>query len=280
MIWLIQKLKKVITLFVNCFGIVGCIWKSFLRLPKSGIRPTDVIRLTPSFLRPCTFYSSDGMFSVALYRLSMIHVNTTIIIHQSKSTEMKTKVLFHMALLLIFGNCATTKTHPPILKDYTLGEKWIWKWERVVEGEVRAQGEDMQEVVNYRGTLGLWNGVDTVQISNTLHQEQGSTPFRNWPLQVGKKWKYESEWENNEGTTGKTSQDVEITAFEELHVVAGTFKAYQIEYKGIVTNSRGFKGEMTDIWWYSPELKTYIKHVNDDGYGLYTNELTSYSKAD
>ena len=193
---------------------------------------------------------------------------------------MKTKVLFYMALLLIFGNCATTKTNPPILKDYTLGEKWIWKWERVVEGEVRAQGEDIQEVVNYNGTLGLWNGIDTLQISKTIHQEQSDTPFRNWPLEVGKKWKYESEWENNEGTTGKTSQDAEIVAFEELKVVAGTFKAYKIEYKGIVANSRGFKGEMNDIWWYSPELKTYIKHVNDDGYGLYTNELTSYSKAD
>ncbi|MEQ5791958.1 hypothetical protein J4E06_12890 [Muricauda sp. NFXS6] len=187
-------------------------------------------------------------------------------------------VTLYFALLLIFSNCASTKTNEPTLKDYTIGEKWTWKWERAVEGEVRAQGEDIQEVVNHNGTLGLWNGVDTVQISKTTNQKQGSTPFRNWPLQVGKKWKYESEWENNEGTTGKTSQDAEIVSFEELNVEAGTFKAYKIEYKGIVTNSRGFKGEMTDIWWYSPALKTYIKHVNMDGYGVYVNELTSYSK--
>ncbi|MCB0373233.1 MAG: hypothetical protein KDD31_09515, partial [Muricauda sp.] len=141
----------------------------------------------------------------------------------------------------------------------------------------RAQGEDIQEVVYYNGTLGLWNGMDTVQIPATVDQKQSKTPFRNWPLQVGKKWKYVSEWENNEGTTGKTSQDVEVVSFEELSVMAGTFKAYKIEYKGIVTNSRGFKGEMTDIWWYAPALKTYIKHANYDGYGEYTNELTSYS---
>ena len=187
-------------------------------------------------------------------------------------------VILYFALLLIFSNCASTKTNEPTLKDYTIGEKWTWKWERSVEGEVRAQGEDIQEVVDYNGTLGLWNGVDTVQISKTTNQKQSSTPFRNWPLQVGKKWKYESEWENNEGTTGKTSQDAEIVSFEELNVEAGKFKAYKIEYKGIVTNSRGFKGEMTDIWWYSPALKTYIKHVNKDGYGVYVNELTSYSK--
>lgn len=190
---------------------------------------------------------------------------------------MTNKVIIPITFLLIFTCCASLSTQEPTLNDYQLGEKWVWKWERKVEGEVRAEGEDLQEVVDYNGTLGLWNGMDTVQIPAKAAPDPGKTPFRNWPLQVGKKWKYESEWENNEGTTGKTSQDAEIVSFENMNVVAGTFKAYKIVYKGIVTNSRGFKGEMTDIWWYAPELKTYIKHVNEDGYGVYTNELTSYS---
>ena len=190
---------------------------------------------------------------------------------------MTNKALFPLTLLLILTGCMSSQTAEPVLDDYQIGEKWVWEWKRTVEGEVRAQGEDIQEVVYYNGTLGLWNGMDTVQIPATVDQKQSKTPFRNWPLQVGKKWKYVSEWENNEGTTGKTSQDVEVVSFEELSVMAGTFKAYKIEYKGIVTNSRGFKGEMTDIWWYAPALKTYIKHANYDGYGEYTNELTSYS---
>ncbi|MHA7831740.1 MAG: hypothetical protein ACX93O_11625 [Flagellimonas sp.] len=193
---------------------------------------------------------------------------------------MRKSVMISLTLVVMLASCASTKTNEPIVKDYQMGEKWTWKWERKVEGERRAEGEDIQEVVKYNGTLGLWNGADTLEIPIAANKNQSSTPFRNWPLQVGKKWKYESEWANNEGTTGKTSQDVEIVSFEELHVEAGKFMAYKIEYKGIVTNSRGFKGEMTDIWWYSPALKTYIKHINDDGYGLYTNELTSYSKAE
>lgn len=180
-------------------------------------------------------------------------------------------------MALVLTGCGTTKTNQPSLNDYTIGEKWVWKWERTVDGAVRAAGEDIQEVVDYNGVLGFWNGIDTVQVSTTLGQEESSTPFRSWPLYVGKKWKFVSEWENNEGTTGKTSQDVEIVSWEELKVAAGTFMAYRIEYKGIVTNSRGFKGEMTDTWWYSPDLKTYILHVNEDGYGLYTNELIRYS---
>jgi hypothetical protein len=189
------------------------------------------------------------------------------------------KVLFLLPVVLIFMGCSTSTTNEPTLNDYKIGEKWVWNWKRTVEGEVRAEGEDIQEVVDYNGVLGFWNGVDTVRISAFLNQEQSSTPFRDWPLFVGKKWKYESEWENNEGTKGKTSQDAEVVSFEELNVAAGNFMAYKIEYKGIVTNSRGYKGEMSDTWWYAPELKTYIKHVNDDGYGVYTNELTHYSKA-
>ncbi|WP_461630632.1 hypothetical protein [Labilibaculum euxinus] len=190
------------------------------------------------------------------------------------------KVIFQItALLLLLVSCSPSTTNKPSLNDYQSGEKWVWNWKRTVEGEVRAQGEDLQEVVDYNGVLGLWNGVDTVRISTTLDQKQSNTPFRSWPLFVGKKWKYESEWENDEGTKGKTSQDVEVVSFEELNVEAGNFMAYKIEYKGMVTNSRGYKGEMSDMWWYSPELKTYIKHVNNDGYGVYVNELIHYSKA-
>lgn len=161
------------------------------------------------------------------------------------------KVLFLLTAILIFTGCTSSLTNKPKLNDYKIGEKWIWKWSRSVDEEVRAEGEDMQEVVEYNGTLGFWNGVDTVSISSTLEQNQSSTPFRDWPIYVGKKWKYESKWENNEGTKGKTSQDVEVVSWEDVIVKAGKFMAYKIEYSGLVTNSRGFKGEMSDTWWYS-----------------------------
>ena len=187
---------------------------------------------------------------------------------------MTKKIFVYVTIWIALSSCASLRTQQPTVNDYRIGEKWTWKWSRTVDGEVKAEGEDIQEVVGYNGVLGIWNGVDTVPISTILGPEQDSTPFRDWPLYVGKKWKYESEWENNEGTKGKTSQDVEIVSFEELNVLAGKFMAYRIEYKGIVTNSRGFKGEMSDTWWYSPDIKNYIKHVNNDGYGVYTNELT------
>lgn len=193
--------------------------------------------------------------------------------------KMTKKVMLQfVAVLLLCYSCSNEATEHPEKEDYKLGEKWVWKWSRAVDGEVRASGQDIQEVVQYKGDLGIWNGMDTIPIATFLDVKPGETPFRDWPLFVGKKWKYESEWENNEGTKGKTSQNVEVVAFEEVQVDAGSFMAYKIAYSGLVTNSRGFKGEMIDTWYYAPELKTYVKHINKDGYGIYTNELISYKK--
>ncbi|WP_304236557.1 hypothetical protein [Jiulongibacter sediminis] len=190
---------------------------------------------------------------------------------------MKKQILLVCTLFAGLYACTPETTEQPLAHDYQTGEKWTWKWNRSVDGEVKAEGEDLQEVLDQNGRPVLWNGLDTLQIPSEYIRDENSTPFRSWPLFVGKTWVYESEWENNEGTKGKTRQDVEVVAFEDIEVAAGTFKAYKIEYKGLVTNSRGFQGEMSDTWWYAPALKTYVLHLNDDGYGLYRNELISYT---
>ena len=192
---------------------------------------------------------------------------------------MTKKIFVYMTILISLSSCASLTTQQPTVNDFRIGEKWTWKWSRTVEGEVKAEGVDLLEIVGYNGGLGFWNGVDTVQVWDALVQKKSATPFRDWPLKVGKKWKFEDKWENNEGTTGTTSQEVEVVSFGEITVAAGKFMAFKIEYRGTVVNSRGFNGKMNDDWWYAPALKTYVKHVNDDNYGLYVNELIDYASA-
>ena len=195
---------------------------------------------------------------------------------------MKKKAIFQLITVLLFlASCKPSPTHQPTLNDYAVGEKWTWKWESSVDGEVRGKGEDIREVVDYNGILGLWNGFDTLQISQVLNKDKSSAPFRDWPLEVGKKWKYESEWTNESGEKGITSQDVEIIAFEELKVIAGTFMTYKIEYDGFIENyEAGGKGKVKDVFWYCPGLKTNVKHVQQGGNGfLYTSELIGYTGA-
>ncbi|MCG8383995.1 MAG: hypothetical protein MJA30_00510, partial [Cytophagales bacterium] len=79
---------------------------------------------------------------------------------------MKKKAIFQLITILLFlASCKPSPTNQPTLNDYNVGEKWTWKWESSVDGEVRGEGEDIREVVDYNGVLGLWNGFDTLQIS-------------------------------------------------------------------------------------------------------------------
>lgn len=197
-----------------------------------------------------------------------------------KRTDHMPKFLYVVVISLIYSctNDTSIVTNKPTLNDYEIGEKLTWKWQHSVGGEIGAQGEDYKEVVNFKNTLGFYYGNnDTIKIATTLTKEPSKTPRYDWPIKVGKKWKYEVVWENNEGTTGKTSQGAEVVSYDEITVAAGKFMAYKIEYKGRISNSRGFDGGLEDIWWYAPTLKSYIKHTQDDGEGIYTNELIKYS---
>jgi len=167
-------------------------------------------------------------------------------------------------------------TEEPSLNDYRIGEKWVWLEKSVAEGRIRWEGKELLEIVKFEGSLGFWNGVDTVLVSSTLNQEESSTPFREWPLKVGKKWKYESDWANNEGTAMKTSLNAEVVSYGEETVLAGRYLAYKIEYRGTITNSIGGASEIKEDYWYAPALKVNIKKTQDDGYGSYVLELYDY----
>ncbi|WP_339918375.1 hypothetical protein [Yeosuana marina] len=221
-------------------------------------------------------------FDITYYLLKYIYaVVVSLFYHFDNITSiMINKINFNDYEISQFYSCAndtSTVTEKPTINDYEIGEQWTWDWRRSVNGEVRAQGEDYQKVVKFNNSLGIYNGNDTIQIKIILNEKPSKTPRYDWPLKVGKKWTYEQTWENNEGTTGKTSQDVEVVSYDEVTVAAGKFMAYKIEYKGRITNSRGFDGKLEDIWWYAPTIKTYIKHTQDDGEGLYVNELIRYT---
>jgi len=202
---------------------------------------------------------------------------------------MKNYTIIVLIVLMAFNACkkeskiATSKTttsetvsSEPTLNEYNIGEKWTWLEKSVAEGKIRWEGKDILEVVAFKGSLGYWNGNDTIMISSTLNQEKSSTPFRKWPLKVGKKWKYESNWKNSEGTPMITSQDVEVVSYGEETVLAGRFMAYKIVHKGTITNSIGGSSEINETYWYAPALKMNINHIQDDGYGSYVFELYDY----
>jgi len=198
----------------------------------------------------------------------------------SKKTYYITTILTVVVTLLLNSctNPSSTVTKQPTLSDYTVGEKWVWKYKGVSsEGEVRSDGEDTNKIVSVDGVLVMVIENDTIPVTEIVKPEISETPKYNWPLEVGKKWKYENNWTSQDGTTGAQSQDVEVLSFKEETVEAGTFMAYTIQYKGKITTSRGYSAGVEDVWLYAPELKNFIKLTQTQDDFLYKEELIKYS---
>lgn len=199
-----------------------------------------------------------------------------------KSIKMKNQFIILLALIILSACNDKTKsgiTQQPTLSDYTVGEKWVWKYKGVTtEGEVRSDGTDTREIINANGVLSITIGKDTIPVSNIVIPETSKTPKYKWPLEVGKKWKYENNWTSQDGTTGNQSQDAIVLSYQEETVEAGTFLAYTIKYTGKTTNSRGYSSNETEVWLYAPALKSFIKLTQHQGDFRYVEELIEYSK--
>ena len=169
-------------------------------------------------------------------------------------------ILFALGLLSACNNSTKSNTtNQPTLTDYQLGEKWVWKYKGVTtEGEVRSDGTDTREIVSFDGALGMTIGKDTIPVTEIVKPDVSETPKYDWPLEVGKKWKYENSWTSQDGTTGNQSQDAEVLSYQEETVEAGTFMAYTVKYTGKTTNSRGYSANETEVWLYAPAVKKFF----------------------
>ena len=194
-----------------------------------------------------------------------------------KAVIVKIVYLVLISLLISCNENTVSLAEQPTLADYKVGEQWTWKYKGVTtEGEVRSEGEDTREIVNIADGLGMVISKDTIPVSDIVKPEESKTPRYKWPLKVGKMWRYEKSWTSQDGTTGRQSQDAKILSYQEETVDAGTFMAYTIEYKGTVSNSRGYNAQTDEVWLYAPEVKNFIKMTQTQDGFLYSEELIKY----
>ena len=197
-----------------------------------------------------------------------------------KSKYQFSKLLFIIAVMMM-SSCFKQHekvTAKPTLKDYTIGEKWEWKYKgQSTEGVVRSEGIDVKEIVYKNGELGMTHNNDTILVADLVKPSKSKTPRFNWPLEVGKKWIYETEFTSAVGVKGIYRQNAEVLSYKEVTVEAGTFMAYTIDYKGAITNSKGLNVKTDEVWIYAPKIKNFIKLTQvQDGF-LYNEELIKYS---
>jgi hypothetical protein len=193
----------------------------------------------------------------------------------------KMSKIIYLAIISLLSTCSainTEETVQPTLKEYTVGEQWTWKYKGVTtDGEVRSKGEDKREIISTDGVLSMTVGNDTIPLLDIVKPEVSETPKYKWPLKVGESWKYEKNWTSQDGTTGTQSQEAKVLSYKQETVEAGTFMAYTIEYKGTVSNSRGYNAQTDEVWLYAPEIKNFIKMTQTQDGFLYNEELIKYA---
>lgn len=107
--------------------------------------------------------------------------------------------------------------------------------------------------------------------------EPSARPWRVWPLEVGKRWPVDMNFERADGSTGNLKMDARVVAHEEVEVPAGKFMAFKIEYDGFVSVG-SFHGRMADTFWYAPEARADVKQVRKLGNANFTRELVAYPR--
>jgi hypothetical protein len=106
-----------------------------------------------------------------------------------------------------------------------------------------------------------------------------------FPLWVGKSWTSTHIFRTyNEYEGQQTFPNVvwrgKVSAYEEVTVPAGTFKAFKVEGAGTLPTV----GDNRVVWWYAPELHITVKHIRDrlaggpliGGHQKHTYELSEY----
>ena len=107
-------------------------------------------------------------------------------------------------------------------------------------------------------------------------QAESNHRMLSFPLQVGKRWRYESHWTfKPKGSRGTVAVDVEVVGRERITVPAGEFDTFKLFARGNLggtspTNTF-YGGETTTTYWYAPAARAIVKSRHHSPYLGATN---------
>lgn len=103
-----------------------------------------------------------------------------------------------------------------------------------------------------------------------------------FPLEVGKRWRYETDWVfKPKGSNGTSVVDVAVLAYEKVTVPAGEFDAFKLSSRESLSGTSPigsqYAGETTRTYWYAPAARAVVKWISRNLYlGPSTVELVEY----
>jgi len=144
------------------------------------------------------------------------------------------------------------------------------------------------ESVSSAGIEGTENG-EPLRLTPDLNvlespRARDATPgLLRFPLEVGKRWTYATDFEfKDNGTKVRSSTVVQVVAYEKVRVVAGEFDAFRIEthgkFRGRSKVGGHVIGESVGFFWYAPAARAIVKSIQRSPYrGTSTVELVAFA---
>lgn len=222
------------------------------------------------------FYAVIGFGVVSLFFQACV----TVVNLEVNPGFSKTKSSNDSTGLTVVGSQA----EKPIWK---VGYKWVYEWERpdssgtLTRKIVREETFDgvpcfviksrKSELFYTKNVLGYLASKRRGKVNT-----KRSAPRQRlaWPLRVGRQWNNVYKLERvQEESSFDIDFRVVVAKLEEITVPAGKFKAFKIEVY------RSFDGRLESEHWYSPKVKSFVKHIAYVGSGSRPREerLKSYT---
>jgi hypothetical protein len=196
---------------------------------------------------------------------------------------------------------AFAQTQSPVERpEFVVGDRWVFryvdlynnaelnKWELKVTGlhddsvrfnSVILANKDAAKVGKSSRTTA---NRSTLTFGNGLIVEGKEVRF-DFPLEVGKTWKYDYKTRRNDGNGFTTySVDAKVEGWEDVEVPAGKFKALKVTHASAYSTETGgqrYNGQLLRTYWYSPEAKREVKYEfidRGDGGDRARTELVEY----
>jgi len=196
------------------------------------------------------------------------------------------------------GKPITTVDKP----DLQVGDKWtyrsvdLWKDEETTQFEyivTQAKGDSLKLE---RTIIAPATAVD-IGIPSSRTADRSTWTFANrntiegkyvtfaFPLELGKTWEFEYSTKSANGDVVVHKRTARAETWENVEVPAGKFHALKVIHSGTytrITRTGSFSGNVSEVFWYAPEVKRFIKREFRDTVGharthdQVRDELTGY----
>ena len=184
-------------------------------------------------------------------------------------------------VLALFSGVATAQTAER--PDVKVGDRWQFA---VYWATPSTQPSRVWEITAITRSVfeGTENGEPLI-LSHVLGvvdspREKNSNPETlRFPLEVGKRWRYSTEWVfKPKNSKGSSVVDVIVVGHEKVTVPAGEFDAFKLVASATIRGVSGINSqidaETKTTYWYAPAARSVVKSVTHNPYlGTSTVEL-------